>query len=69
LVKIKSLREENGFRQEELAAILNVSRSTVAMWETGKTYPRGETLAKLADVFHCTIDELYGREPPGRDST
>ena len=22
-------------------------------------------LGALADVLHCTIDELYGREPPG----
>lgn len=68
MVRIKTLREGKGLRQEELAHILGVSRSAVAMWETDKSYPRGETLAKLASVLDCTIDELYAREPPGQDS-
>ncbi len=62
--RIKLLRENIGFLQEELAQILGVSRSTVAMWETNKAHPRGETLVKLADALHCTIDQLYGRDPP-----
>lgn len=64
LVNMKFLRERQGLQQEELAQILDVGRSTVAMWETGKSYPRGETLVKLADALRCSIDELYGREPP-----
>ena len=42
----------------DLALLLEVSRSTVAMWESNKVYPRAERLKKLADLFGCTIDEL-----------
>lgn len=52
--------------QEKLAEALSMDRSTVAKWETGDSYPRGETLAKLADLLGCTIDELFGRTAEGR---
>lgn len=65
MTQIKLLREGKGIRQEDLANSLDVSRSTVAMWETGKSYPRGETLEKLASVLGCSIDELFGRERTG----
>lgn len=62
MLKIKQLREEKGLLQEELSSNLGVSRSTVSMWETGKAYPRGETLVKLAAALGCTIDELFEQE-------
>lgn len=71
LIKLKAIRERCGMNQNELAQILGVSRSTVAMWETSEACPRGTTLTQLADVLNCSIDELFGRAPPGpaaRDS-
>lgn len=44
--------------QERLAQLLNVDRSTVAKWETKKSYPRAEVLIKMAEVLNCTVDEL-----------
>ena len=41
--KLKQLRQKNGLAQAELAARINVSQSTVAMWENGKAYPRVES--------------------------
>jgi len=58
------MRSNLGISQAALAELLGVSQQAVAQWETGRAYPRGETLAKLDDILHCTIDELYGREPP-----
>lgn len=37
--KLKLLRKNKGFTQEELAEQLNVSRIAVAKWEAGQTYP------------------------------
>ena len=51
----------------QLANRLNVDLSTVCKWESGVNKPTADGLLKLADLFHCTIDELYGREPPGQD--
>lgn len=67
MTKIKTLRESKELRQGDLANILGVSRSTVAMWETGKSSPRGETLVKLANVLGCTIDDLFACPEEGRE--
>ncbi len=64
---IKQLREAVGLSQDALAKALKVDRSTVAKWETRGGYPRGDKLPELADILHCTIDALYGREPPGAE--
>lgn len=68
MTDLKKIREGRGLRQEEVARAVGVSRSTVAMWETSNGYPRGETLVLLADLLCCTIDELYGRDPPAQDA-
>lgn len=61
---LKEMRRGAGLTQADLSKTLGVTQSTVAMWECGVSYPRGEMLTKLADVLHCTIDELFGRIPP-----
>jgi len=50
----------------QLAEKLHVDLSTVCKWETGENIPVVKSLVKMADLFHCTIDELLGREPPVR---
>jgi transcriptional regulator with XRE-family HTH domain len=58
MIQVKSLREKQNLRQEDLAAMMNIDRSTVAMWETGKSLPRADKLPQLAAILGCTIDEL-----------
>ena len=55
---LKRLRKRCDLTQEQLAKRLDVSQSSVAMWETGKTRPRGDRLAKLALVLDCSFEEL-----------
>ena len=62
---LKAIREAQGLSQGEVACALKIDRSTVTKWETGDAYPRGEILATLADLLHCTIDELFGRGESG----
>ena len=57
-MRVKQIRESKNMTQETLSLKMNVSRSTVAMWETGQTKPRADTLIKLAAVLGCTVDEL-----------
>lgn len=61
-MRIKEMRESKNMTQDELASLLSVSRSTVAMWETGQSYPLVEKLLQLADIFSCTLDELIKKE-------
>lgn len=60
----KSLKESRihyGITQNELAKKLQVSQSTYAGYETGKSTPSIETLWKLADIYGTPVDLLIGR--------
>ena len=61
-MRIKEFRESSKMTQIDLAKKIGVKRSTVAMWEAGRIYPRVEVLIKLSDLFGCTIDELVKGE-------
>ncbi len=64
MIALRSLREERGYSQKEIASALNVATSTYNQWETGKREPDYETLRRIADYFHVTTDYLLGRESP-----
>jgi len=62
MLNLQAIRKEKGFSQQQLANRLGVSRSTVAMWETGGSEPDIETLTKLAEIFNVSIDRLLNHE-------
>lgn len=58
---LKELRESRDMSQEQLAALLGISKSTVGMYEQGKRKPQSdEILKKIASVFSVSIDYLFG---------
>lgn len=61
-----SAREKTGLTQKEVAEKLGIDQSAVSLWETGKTAPRVAILVKLAELYHCSLDELLAREISGR---
>ena len=52
------LRTERGITQKQSAQFLQVSESTYANWEQGRTEPNIEMLRKLGEIFKINIDEL-----------
>lgn len=60
--KIKELRKSKNMYQQDLAAALSVSKSTVAMWETNKRIPDTSMLVKIAEYFDITVDYLLEEE-------
>ena len=44
-------RKSRGLNQEALADMLGLTRSSVAMWESGKTVPSGKHLIKLSEIL------------------
>lgn len=49
---------------------IGLSTATATNWKTSMRIPSGETLVKLADYFHCSVDYLLGRaEGPSADSS
>lgn len=67
-LEIKKYRELAGITPAELARIMGVDQAAVTRWERGLVLPRAAKIPKLADLFGCTIDQLYGREPPAESS-
>lgn len=60
--RLKELRKEKGYTQEQMANILEIGQSAYAKWENDRTEPSFENLIKLADFFDVSIDWLFGRE-------
>ncbi len=63
-MRIKELRERRGLTRIQVADRLGLSVVAVRKWECGQAYPSADKLPALADLFHCSIDELYGSTPP-----
>ena len=61
--RIRSKRRERELTQEELANILGVTKAAVSKWENEESYPDITTLPLIAQLFHMTMDELFGYTP------
>jgi len=59
--RLKLLRTEKEITQKELAEMLNVSPSTVGMYERNQRDPDTATLSFLADYFEVSVDYLLDR--------
>lgn len=57
--RIKELRKEKGYRQEDLAEALNVSRQTIIAIENDKYNPTLELAMKLAKFLSITVEDLF----------
>ena len=57
---LRQLRKEQHLSQSELADILELSRSSVSMYERGEREPDSETLGKIASYFHIDMNTLLG---------
>ena len=60
--RIRALRKEHGYSQEQMARKLHLTQGAISQWENGLTVPAADQLMALADVFGITVDELLGRE-------
>ncbi len=57
--KIRNLRLHGNMRQEDLAKILGVSKSSMSNYERNYCSPPPDILKKIADYFHVSLDYLY----------
>ena len=62
MLKLRELRLEIGKTQAELALLLGTSRQVYANYENEINEPSLDMLARLADIFECSVDYLLGRE-------
>lgn len=59
---LKQIRKQNNLSQEDLAALLDVSRQAVSKWEQGTGYPEVEKLLQLSNKLNVSLDSLMATE-------
>ena len=60
--RLKVLRKGLGITQAQFAEVFKIAHGTIAMWETGRREPDFETVIRIADYFHVSVDYLIGRD-------
>lgn len=58
--KIRELRERNKLTQNDLARLLNITRSSVNAWESGLSVPSTQYVVELARIWKVSTDYLLG---------
>ena len=58
--KLKQLRTEKHLRQDQVACLINVERSSISLWENDLRQPTYTALVKLATLYGVTTDYLLG---------
>ena len=70
--KLKQLRKAHKLTAKQLAEIINVSESTISLYENGKREPDFKTLLNIANYFNVSVDYLLGKaeeiEKPAQES-
>lgn len=56
--KITELRKKNGWSQEELAEMLDVSRQAISKWESAQSTPDMNRILKMSELFGVSTDSL-----------
>ena len=58
--RLRKIRQDNDYSQQEIAKIFNVSKMTISAWETNKQEPNIDCIKRLCNLFNVTADYLIG---------
>lgn len=58
--RLKELREQKNLTQAQLSKFLNISASTIGMYEQGRRFPDENLLKHISQYFNVSIDYLLG---------
>ena len=59
--RLAELIKESGKSQKEVAQAIEVSQTAISFYVCDQSYPKFDTVAKIADCFGVTTDYLFGR--------
>jgi len=59
--RIRNLRIDNGYTQQQVADYLNVRQNTYSQYEIGVLRYPVDVIMKLADFYGVSVDYLLGR--------
>ena len=60
IINIKRARKSAKMTQQQVADIINTSRSNITKYETGALEPNLETIGLLAELYNVSTDWLLG---------
>ncbi len=60
MINIKRARESAKMTQQQVADVLNTSRTNITKYETGALEPNIETIGLLAELYNVSTDWLLG---------
>jgi putative transcriptional regulator len=62
LNRVREMRSERGWTQQELADLVGVSRQSINSIENGRYVPSLPLALTFARVFQCTTDDIFTLE-------
>lgn len=60
-IHLRALREDNDFKQKDVAEYLGVSQNTYSQYENGVIALTDDIILKLADFYKVSVDYLLDR--------
>lgn len=60
--QIKKMRIQNGYTQEKLSEMIDISQRALSSIEIGKNFISAETLDKILEVFDITAEEFFSTD-------
>ena len=63
MLYLKEIRQRIGKSQQEVADFLKMQRASYANIENNRRDPDTATILALSEYFHCSIDEIFGKDP------
>ena len=60
--KLFKIRDERGETQEHVAECVGITYVTLSRYENGQRMPKMNILARLADHYGVSVDEIIGRD-------
>lgn len=61
-MKIRCMRIKAGLLQKDAAQRLGIAQNTLSQYENGDRKVKAEFLPRMAKLYACSIEELYGTE-------
>ena len=65
--RLKVARKAKRYSQAEVSRLLGVTQQAVGKWETGRSTPDPQTIARLAEILDTTADALLGLQNVGSE--
>ncbi|MEX0789509.1 MAG: helix-turn-helix domain-containing protein, partial [Actinomycetota bacterium] len=65
--RVKVLRTERNWSQQDLASASHLSRAEISAIETNRLVPSVTAALRLSEAFGCAVEELFSLPRPGGD--